>query len=779
MMKKSLMKTCMPLMLAAALLLGSASAVTAESSAGAQAVQTETVQAEDAAGAAEQAAAEEKTGGAEQTAENSGEESTENSTLTEEKAANTSSAENDAVQKEAQKAEDTEASGEEDSSSGKAEDSDQAEETADEGTENTEEDSEEQTDVPYEELLGQQNLIVVTLDVDAAASGEITVETVENLSDSEVEALQVYIEENGYTVTTEEIVEEAPEAQVRTVTINNNGFISLAAEGYGTGYDAMFYVAASDYQGNGNAYCLDPSKQAPGSSSQGTSISYTTTVTGYSDAMLLKIMYYGFGGAGDITGDYASTPTARHILTHMAATKRAAELGIPGAGDYTYGANSTAVAKADALYAAIQAEEDIRGTVSILTPVEGQQTIMLLASYSLIPKTIKIKVSKTSGDSGISGDNSCYSLEGAVYGVYSDEALEHQLGTLTTGADGVSDVLTVDQGAYYVKELTAPKGFLLDETIYKVTGKTGEILTVHSKDQPAADDLELLLQKIDSVTGEANALLQGAEFTVNYYAAEEAASGKADRTWVFATGKQGEIHLEESYLKEGDSLYTDAAGNPVLPLGVITIQETKAPEDYQLNDTVYTCTISQNQKGAAETSNLPVGENAVKESPVTTELSVKKTVSGSGGNKNTEFRFTLQLQSLTGRDLPESIDCVMTQNGEEEQLTVQGAAGEDGKTYVYSFTLEHGQEITFRNLPIQTSYLVTELDGESQGYLVESENEEGTLKEEAVSVSFTNSKEMIVPTGASLNLHGITGILIFSMLSAAALFCLNRNKIRK
>ncbi len=284
----------------------------------------------------------------------------------------------------------------------------EADGSADTGNEQTEAgdpaaEKENPEDTPYEELLSDENLIVVTLDQDGSESGEVlAMEAVEDLSEEQITALETYIEDQGYAATAEAMLDAAADTQVRTVTFNMNGFISMEAEGYGTGYDAMFYVDPANYQGNGNAYCIDPSKQAPGHAAQGQKISYTTTVQDYRDPMLLKILYYGFGGLGDITGSHASTGPARHILTHMAAVKRAAELGIPGAGDYTYRANTLAVQKADALYQAIQSQEEVLGRASVLTPVEGQQTILLLAEYSRreIPKTTDLSVTKTVSGSG-------------------------------------------------------------------------------------------------------------------------------------------------------------------------------------------------------------------------------------------------------------------------------------------------------------------------------------------------------------------------------------------
>lgn len=316
--------------------------------------------------------------------------------------------------------------------------------------------SEDPTATPYKELLADEDLIIVTISNSEPVSGVIEEERVEELSENEILALEEYVEEQGYAVTKAAMLAAAPKTTVRTITFNMNGFLSLAAEGFGSGYDAMFYIKQGDFQGNANGYCINPSVQAPGHNDQGREISYTASVTEYSDPMLLKIMYYGFGGPEDISGRFASTNPARHILTHMAATRRAAELGIPGAGNYTYRANNTAISLANQLYSAIQAKDDITGTVSIFTPVPGQQTIMLLSSYAVPPKetpktsiTVKKTVSGTAGNKNtvFHFKLTVYAADGKVASV-KDFTLQHgQEKTFTDLPQGVKYKVEETDGA--------------------------------------------------------------------------------------------------------------------------------------------------------------------------------------------------------------------------------------------------------------------------------------------------------------------------------------------
>lgn len=98
----------------------------------------------------------------------------------------------------------------------------------------------------------------------------------------------------------------------------------------------------------------------------------------------------------------------------------------------------------------------------------------------------------------------------------------------------------------------------------------------------------------------ANPPRAGAEFTIKFYAnkndfksIEEFNSYEPLRTWIIRTNEDGKAMLEHSYLAEGSdplyyiSDYVYGAPTPVVPLGAITVEETKAPEGYYLDPTWY------------------------------------------------------------------------------------------------------------------------------------------------------------------------------------------------
>lgn len=229
-----------------------------------------------------------------------------------------------------------------------------------------------------------------------------------------------------------------------------------------------------------------------------------------------------------------------------------------------------------------------------------------------------MNLKKESANPEMTDGNSCYSLEGAIYGVYKEQACTTKVADLATDAQGNSNTVEVDAGTYYVKETKAPKGFVLDEQVHPVTVTAGKTAVLKVKDLPQLDPVGVLLGKIDKETNQnkpqGSASLEGAEFTVKYYKTEPtgtqdpAEQGKTpERTWIFRTDTDGFISYAPEYLISGDELYLSPTKNPSIPLGVVTLQETKAPEGYLINPEVYVVPITSSNDGSefVETYNQP------------------------------------------------------------------------------------------------------------------------------------------------------------------------------
>lgn len=250
----------------------------------------------------------------------------------------------------------------------------------------------------------------------------------------------------------------------------------------------------------------------------------------------------------------------------------------------------------------------------------------------------KLCIKKTSANPAITDNNPCYSLQGAEYGVYKTEAdakaNKNKVNTLTIGKYDSSEKykdwsneIELDAGTYYLKETKNPKGYALNNSVVSVVVKANESSWIGSngefKDYPQSDPVSVVLGKVDKETNknkpQGSASLAGAEFTVKYYKglydSDPAKSGQVPaRSWVLKTDEDGYCKLSDKFKVSGDDFFYMSNGLPTLPVGTITIQETKAPTGYFINNEVFVSKItSSGDAERVETFNMPtVNEKVIK-----------------------------------------------------------------------------------------------------------------------------------------------------------------------
>ena len=238
----------------------------------------------------------------------------------------------------------------------------------------------------------------------------------------------------------------------------------------------------------------------------------------------------------------------------------------------------------------------------------------------------KLSIMKKSANPEITDNNPCYELKGAEYGVYKTEADakadKNKVNTLIIGKydnteknKNWSNEIELKAGTYYVKETKAPKGYALNPNAVKVVIEAGKNTWLGEtssgfEDYPQSDPVGILLGKVDKETNknkpQGSASLAGAEFTVKYYKglydSDPAKSGQVPaRSWVLKTDKDGYCDLTKEYKVSGDDFYYASNGDATLPIGTITIQESKAPTGYFINNEVFVRKITT--KGSVEDVN--------------------------------------------------------------------------------------------------------------------------------------------------------------------------------
>lgn len=236
----------------------------------------------------------------------------------------------------------------------------------------------------------------------------------------------------------------------------------------------------------------------------------------------------------------------------------------------------------------------------------------------------RFRLTKRSSVTELTGDHPLYSLEGAVYYIYTDPECKirarslalnangiptgYEDAVLITGVNGSSNTLSMLPGTYYVKEMQESNGYLLDTEVYPVvlSAKNKNIVTLECREAPLTanssvavvkEDAEGIIMEADTEsddTGTGSATLEGAVFSVsyyrNYYQTNEDLPENADAIWYISTIYDPESGTYEALLDEehladdytNAPFYRDEEGDIVLPLGTVVIREVEAPKGYRM-----------------------------------------------------------------------------------------------------------------------------------------------------------------------------------------------------
>lgn len=238
--------------------------------------------------------------------------------------------------------------------------------------------------------------------------------------------------------------------------------------------------------------------------------------------------------------------------------------------------------------------------LDVCSDIDGHNMQSIMGTFQVHENmTGYLEIKKQSALPDTSANNTCYSLEGARYGIYTDADCTNLKETLTTDAQGCARSKALPVATYYLKELSAPTGFAIDTQAHEIAVVAGTTKTATLDEVPQSDATPLLLAKHDTdyaydadhnvVQGGATSF-EGAEFIISFHPTVEDDYTKVEplRTWVVQTDEHGIIDLRkgDGCKLSGDDFYHDSTGAITLPIGTYAIRETKAPLGYMLNDSV-------------------------------------------------------------------------------------------------------------------------------------------------------------------------------------------------
>lgn len=231
------------------------------------------------------------------------------------------------------------------------------------------------------------------------------------------------------------------------------------------------------------------------------------------------------------------------------------------------------------------------------TVVGGQTAIQNRKTSSEPPKTGEGELEKKSDNPVMTDGNKCYSLAGAVYGVWKNSSCSGEpFKRMTTDTNGHAKVDKLPFGNYWVKEITPSKGFELDTKIYPISiTETKPKATIRSVEPAGNDPLVITINKIwNGPETPTIPPLAGTQFTVKYFDnLNKNTSGNPKKTWVLEV-KQNKVNgkwmaqLDDNWLvkDKSDPLYKDPrTGGVVLPYGTYWIKETQHAPGYTFEGT--------------------------------------------------------------------------------------------------------------------------------------------------------------------------------------------------
>lgn len=309
------------------------------------------------------------------------------------------------------------------------------------------------------------------------------------------------------------------------------------------------------------------------------------------------------------------------------------------------------------------------GSVHIEINTSGEaETITAAENVEVEGSNITINWTNTrdKGSISITKTDGNQPLSGAFFGLYKDAAAaEEPIKIQQTDKNGEALFADLAAGKYYVKEIAAPNGYVLDETIWPFTIGGNDAWDVKTDIENSLKQYTLKLTK----KGDDGNLLEGVEFTL---------SGNGISSITKSSDEDGVVKFEG------------------LPFGRYTIAETKAPQGYVKVKPINVTIDEKNTVGAYTPNQAVDGGTITNEHTVLTVLKIddadKKRLAGA----------TFRIKNSAGQ-------YVSAENGKFKAfVSDEGGAsvfetGEDGK-----FTLEY--------LPVGNNYELEEISA-PQGYI--------------------------------------------------------------
>lgn len=259
------------------------------------------------------------------------------------------------------------------------------------------------------------------------------------------------------------------------------------------------------------------------------------------------------------------------------------------------------------------------GTTSLGTGTSQTFTATDGSTYSFNAENsapIQVSFTKASANPSCTDGNPMYSLAGTSYGVYANQTdAQNKTNALTTinfNASGVADkVFTTDQtkATYYLRELTAGPGYVLDNSVIPVV-LTDTDTVVNLTDAPLFDPFFFSFVKRDHESWDmvTELAMAGTQFDFYYYANSDTYGSFSSYTSTHTPTAQGVITMSAFTQDPLSGLYEITVDNIAsvipyfssyvsvgqFPLGTYIVKERSAPAGYTVTPEEFAWCLAPN-----------------------------------------------------------------------------------------------------------------------------------------------------------------------------------------
>lgn len=273
-------------------------------------------------------------------------------------------------------------------------------------------------------------------------------------------------------------------------------------------------------------------------------------------------------------------------------------------------------------------------------------------------------------------------LKGATYGVYSDLKCTDLVDKVITTDEGSVKTSGLVQGTYYVKEISAPNGYVISDKVTTLSIKAGKTtsVSVSNKEQLANITINKVDKELNKATPQGDATLKGAVYGL--YARNDI---------VHPDGETGIIYNAGELVSK---LTTDDQGKAYIDklyLGNYYVKEITPSKGYLLDTTEYDIACDYAGENEVEVSKSIVSKEQVIKQP----FQLIK-IGDDGENTEAEFLKNAGFSAYLKSSLKKKADGTYDYN--KTNPVVIGANGEtklytDDKGYLVTIPLPYGTYI--------------------------------------------------------------------------------------